>query len=174
MKKILSFTVFVFALLVGGNVQAQKFAPIDKSPMDLVTFPRKNPVVEVVYSRPQLKGRTVESLIPDGKVWRTGANEATEITFNRDVVFGGKEVKAGTYTLFSMAQGESFTLILNSDLGQWGAYNYNPDHDVVRVPASLTMSNEALEAFSMTFDGDENNMTLYMGWGNWIASVSIK
>ncbi len=59
-------------------------------------------LVKVVYSRPQLKGRSLDKLAPKDKVWRTGANEAAEITFYKDVTFGGKEVKAGTYTLFTI------------------------------------------------------------------------
>jgi len=81
--------------------------------------------VSVTYGRPFKKGRVVfGELEKYGKVWRTGADEATEITFKKDGLFAGKPVKAGTYTLFTIPKEGDWTVILNSELKQWGAYNY--------------------------------------------------
>mgnify|MGYP000144348243 CR=1 FL=1 len=95
-KNSLVLAIFAVAVLFSTNVSAQKFSKLDKSPMDAASFPtsykESNKIVKVVYSRPQLKGRTVASLAPAEKVWRTGANEATAITFYKDVTFGGKAV----------------------------------------------------------------------------------
>ncbi len=87
MKKSTFITsiAFAFIMLLSTNVNAQKFSGLDKSPMDAASFPssykESNKLIKVVYSRPQLKGRDLETLAPNGKVWRTGANEAAEITF---------------------------------------------------------------------------------------------
>lgn len=79
------------------------------------------PTMKIVYGRPLKNGRTIfGGIIPYDKVWRTGANEATEITFYKDVVFGGQAVKAGTYSLFTIPGKKEWTFILNKDLDIWG------------------------------------------------------
>ena len=117
-KSILSILVCAIALVFSNDTLAQNFRKIDKSPMDATAYPTdwKNPdkLAKVVYSRPQLKGRSLDKLAPKGKVWRTGANEAVEITFYKDVTFGGKPVKAGTYTLFTIPGDNEWTVILST------------------------------------------------------------
>ncbi len=171
MKKVL----FLVAIILGVfSTNAQKFRGLDKSPADIAAYPLgyKNPnkIVKVVYSRPQLKGRTVESLAKPGEVWRTGANEAVEIRFYKDVVFGGKKVKAGTYSLFTIPGAKKWTVILNSDTNVWGAYSYKKENDVVRVEADVTKAKEFVEAFSITFDKE---MNLYMAWGETLVTVPV-
>ena len=142
----------------------------------MAAFPRSykisDKIVKVIYSRPQLKGRDLVKLAPPEKVWRTGANEAVEITFYKDVIFGGKALKAGTYSLFTIPSLEGdWTVIINRARNVWGSYYYKQDQDVVRVSGKYTKTEESIEAFSMMFDRD---MTLKMGWGYTIISVSIK
>jgi hypothetical protein len=175
-KSILSIAIFAITLLATIETAAQKFKALDKSPMDVASFPSSykvsDKVVKVVYSRPQLKGRAVSKLAPAGKVWRTGANEAVEITFYRDVTFGGKAVKAGTYSLFTIpSEAGDWTVIINSARNVWGSYFYKQDQDVVRVSGTVSRSEKSIEAFSMLIDSD---MTLKMGWGNTVVSVPIK
>jgi hypothetical protein len=108
-----------------------------------VTAEGKN--VTVAYGQPSKKGRVIfGELEKYGKVWRAGANEATEITFAKDGSFGGKPVKAGTYSLFVIPNEKDWTIILNSTLKQWGAFKYDQikDKDVlnVNVPVKKTAS----------------------------------
>jgi hypothetical protein len=174
MKKssILSAIAFAFIMLLSTDVTAQKFASLDKSPLDISVYrtDRSTPAIaKVVYSRPQLKGRDLSSLAPNGKMWRTGANEATEITFYKDVTFGGKAVKAGTYSLFTIPGNKECTVILNSATGGWGAYGYDKGNDVARVKGSVS-SGDAIEAFGIAFvDGK-----MHMAWGTTRVAVSIK
>jgi len=174
-KNSLVLAIFAVAVLFSTNVSAQKFSKLDKSPMDAASFPtsykESNKIVKVVYSRPQLKGRTVASLAPAEKVWRTGANEATAITFYKDVTFGGKAVKAGTYTLFTIPGDKEWTVILSSASNVWGSYFYKESEDIVRVSGKVSISKEPIEVFSMAFDKD---MNLHMAWGTTLVSVSIK
>ena len=174
-KSILSVAIFAITLISTTDTVAQKFSKLDKSPMDAAAFPASykisDKLVKVVYSRPQLKGREISKLAPEGKVWRTGANEAAEITFYKDVVFGGKEVKAGTYSLFTIPNDKEWTVILSTARNVWGSYFYNQEEDVVRVSGEISKSEENIEAFSMLFDEEK---TLKMGWGNTVVSVSIK
>ena len=173
-KSILAIAIFAITLISSTEVSAQKFSKLDKSPLDAASYPSSykisDKVVKVVYGRPQLKGRDLEKLAPANKVWRTGANEAAEITFYKDVVFGGKEVKAGTYSLFTIPNEKEWTVILNSARNVWGSYYYEQDKDVVRVSGKVSTSETNIEAFSMVFDED---MTLKMGWENTVVSVSI-
>lgn len=144
--------------------------------MDMTAFPSSykisDKIVKVIYSRPQLKGRDLLMLAPPEKVWRTGANEAAEITFYKDVTFGGKELNAGTYSLFTIPSADGdWTVIINKAKNLWGSYYYNEDQDVVRVSGKVSKTEKDIEAFSMMFDKD---MTLKMGWGDTVVSVSIK
>ena len=174
-KSILSIAVVIFALVFTTEAFAQKFPKMDISPMDAASFPtsykESNKVVKVIYGRPQLKGRDLSKLAPEGKVWRTGANEAAEITFYKDVTFGGKKVKAGTYTLFTIPSEKEWTVILSTAKNVWGSYFYKQEEDVVRVSGVVSNSDKKIEAFSMMFDED---MTLRMGWGNTVVSVPVK
>jgi len=152
-------------MLLSTNLNAQKFAPIDKSPMDAASFPSSYKVsdknVKVIYGRPQLKGRSLSELIPNGKQWRTGANEAVEITFYKNMQVAGTVIKAGTYTLSTIPGEKEWTLIFSSDLNVWGSYFYNKDNDVARIIVETSQAKEVLEVFSITFD-DEGNM--FLGW----------
>ena len=144
--------------------------------MDVAAFPSSykisEKIVKVTYSRPQLNGRKLLKLAPPDKIWRTGANEAAEITFYKDVVFGGKALKAGTYSLFTIPSlNGDWTVIIHSARHVWGSYYYKQDQDVIRVFGKTSKSEENIEAFSITFD---NDMTLKMGWGMTVVSVSIE
>ena len=174
-KSILAIVIFAITLISSTEISAQKFPKLDLSPLDAASYPSSykisDKVVKVVYGRPQLKGRDLAKLAPNDKVWRTGANEAAEITFYNDVIFGGKAVKAGTYSLFTIPASEAdWMVILSTARNVWGSYFYKQEEDVVRVSGKISTSEKSIEAFSMLFDED---MTLKMGWENTVVSVSI-
>ena len=158
---------------------------MDQSPLDVAYFPdnyahdRKEgdkAKIKVVYSRPQKKDRTVfGTLVPYGKVWRTGANEATEIRFFEDVMVEGKPLKAGTYALFTIPEKDEWTIIFSSDLDYWGAYSYNEAHDVLRVKAPVRTLDKPVEAFAIQFsDKGDNEATMQLAWDNTVAEVDVK
>lgn len=168
MKNLFVMTFFALALFT-TEATAQKFSGMDKSPADIASFPSSYKVsdkaVRVIYSRPQLKGRDMATLAPAGKVWRTGANEAAEITFYKDATFGGEKVAAGTYALFTIPGDNEWTVVLNKNLNQWGAYSYDNSADVVRVTSKASTDGESLESFSIAFKEVEGGAHLVMGWG---------
>jgi hypothetical protein len=179
MKKNLLFVAFIaIGLLFSNEMTAQKFAGLDTSPMDGASYPadykESNKMVKIIYGRPQLKGRTVEKLAPKGKVWRTGANEAAQITFYKDVTFGGKAVKAGTYSLFTIPNDGEWTVILSTAENVWGSYFYKESEDVVRVQGAVSNSEKVIEAFSIAFDGEGNNANMHFGFGNTVVTVPVK
>lgn len=122
--------------------------------------------VSVHFSRPGVKGRKVFGVLePWGQVWRTGANEATTIEFSQDVVFGGADVPAGTYTLFSIPGEKEWTVILNKTTGQWGAYAYDEKTDLARVKAKPQALAETVETFAFGFsDVRATSANLYFEW----------
>ena len=176
MKKTLSIiAVLVFTVIFSNQATAQEFDPLDKSPLDVARFPysyrTSDKVVKVTYSRPQLKGRTVAKLAPSGKKWRLGANEATEITFYKDVNFGGKDVKAGTYTMYAIPGEKEWIVAISSQLNVWGAYFHKDENDIARVTVPVTKADKTFEEFTMAFGDD---MTMHMAWGDILVSVPVK
>lgn len=105
--------------------------------------------VTVNYGSPSTKGRTIfGSLVPYGEVWRTGANEATRFTIDTDILINEKQLPAGTYGLFTVPNKDSWEVIFNETADQWGAYEYNPGKDVLRVnvqPFQRDSSSKTLE-----------------------------
>ncbi|WMI67947.1 DUF2911 domain-containing protein [Mangrovimonas sp. YM274] len=174
-NRIITTLLLAFTLLLSEGIAAQEFSDLDKSPMDAVAYPtshrESNKAIKVIYSRPQLKGRPLSKLTPDAKVWRTGANEATEITFYKDVNFAGKDVKAGTYSMFTIPGDKQWTIILNSATNVWGAYSYDESQDIARVTVPVSEDKKALEAFSITFDKDA---TMYLGWHTLRVAIPIQ
>ncbi len=177
MKRLLVLTTFIFALVFTTTASAQKFSGLDKSPLDMASYPSdykvSEKVVRISYGRPQLKGRSLSELAPVGQVWRTGANEAPEITFYKDVKFGGKDIKAGTYALLTIPGEKEWTVILHSQLNQWGAYFYEDTFDVARVTAAASTDSNALEEFSITFKEVDGGAHMVMGWDTTRVAVPL-
>lgn len=167
--------ILLFSLLWSSLVFAQKFPDLDASPADIAVGKKDKMIVaKVIYSRPQKKGRVIfGELEPYGKVWRTGANEATEIKFYKDVFIGDKMVKAGTYTLFTIPEKDKWTVILNSELDQWGAYAYNKDKDVLRFETKPSKTESTVEAFSMLFRDTPQGLELLMAWDEVMIQIPI-
>lgn len=188
MKKV-AFLFGLFCLTIGAT-NAQTFRGLDKTPMDMAYYPddyahdRKfapakigtdKAMVRVTYNRPFKNGREIfGKLVPYGKVWRAGANEAPEIKFYQDVTIGGKKVPAGNYALLTIPNEKEWTIILSSDVDQWGAYSYNEALDVVRVNVPVQKAESALENFSIQFaKKDAKNTTMYIGWDTTVVAVPI-
>jgi hypothetical protein len=170
MKKATLIATMAFGMMMvfTSNAHAQKFPDLDKSPMDMASYPNDykdaNKTARITYGRPQLNGRTLSELTPEGKVWRTGANEAAEITFYKDVKLGSTKIKAGTYTFFTIPEKDSYTVIISKDLNVWGAYTYNEKNDVARLKVPVTAGDTSLEAFSMVFTKGDTGIILNLGW----------
>jgi hypothetical protein len=129
-----------------------------------IEFPAASPTVvirqqvgltnfELTYSRPSVKGREIfGGLQAYGTVWRTGANAATKITFDTVIQFGGKTVQPGTYALFSIPEETTWTVILNAESDQWGAFNYDETKDVIRVQVDAVQLEQPVETFALWFN----------------------
>lgn len=170
MKK-LGILMFAMAFVTIGAF-AQKFQPSPKSVLTQIVGTTE---VTVNYHRPGLKGRSMESLAPNGKVWRTGANQATEITFSKEVKIGDKNLPAGTYSLYSIPGKSEWIIIINNKLS-WGL-QYNKERDVMRLTCTASISNRTTETFTIGIsdiskDGTKANFELL--WGKVIVKVPFE
>ena len=128
--------------------------------------------ISVRYGRPYKKGRVIfGGLIPYGKVYRCGADSATTVSFAKDATFGGKPVKAGTYTLFVIPNEQTWTIILNSQLGQWGAYDYEKykDKDVLQVDVPVKKLSSPVEQLTINLPPSSMNIE----WDNVEVSIPV-
>lgn len=181
MPKLLKWillSVAVLAVIAFAGFQYMKAQTKKASPEETVSFFLNDLLVEVTYSRPTKKGRAIfGSLVPYGKVWRTGANEATTFTVNKDIVFGDKPVKAGTYTLWTIPGPEEWTVILNSKMYGWGV-NFDGESprdamaDVARFNAVVERPASPLEQFTISMDqGDAPRLVL--AWDDVQVAVRV-
>ncbi len=135
------------------------------SPLALITMRYKDTYVRITYSQPHKRGREIfGNLVPYGEVWRTGANEATELTTTRDLIVGGTLLPTGNYTLFTIPEKDTWTIIFNKDVGLWGSYNYNPKMDALRLVVPVQQNEQAYEAFTIQFDQRNNVADLLLMW----------
>ena len=184
-KNIVLLSVFqlIFFSLLAQN---SNIPPVDKSPMDMAYYPANYPVLKiqdkltetlaarVVYSRPQKAGRTIfGSLVKYGEVWRLGANEATEIEFFKNVKIGGKKINKCRYTLYAIANENSWTIIVNKETDTWGSFKYDKAKDVVRTEVSVQKINMSIESLSMLFEKATSGYSLIIGWDNVTVALPI-
>lgn len=160
----------------GRAIPKTAVPPLDKSPMDIIYFPRDypvrkmsgevkaNPFARVIYSRPAKDGREIfGKVLPYGQPWRMGANEATEIEFFREVRIQNRKIPAGRYILYGIPYQDKWTIILNKDLFTWGL-QINKNRDLFSFDLPVQKLNFPMEYLSMQFDSTENGMSLSVSW----------
>ena len=173
MKKISILFTYIMISLYGLNANAQLKMP-QSSSLQTLTQEFGLGKVTVSYSRPNIKGRSLEKdLIPFGEVWRTGANDATVITFTDAVTLEGNTVLPGEYALFTIPGKDEWTIILNKETKQWGSYQYKQAADVLRFKVKPIKLTEHLETFSINFsDVMPSTANLDLSWEN--TRITIK
>jgi Protein of unknown function (DUF2911) len=126
--------------------------------------------ITVTYSRPSVRGRVIfgteesGALQPYGKYWRLGANEATEITFNKDVSFNQQSVKKGTYRIYAVPGAESFDIILNTQTGKWGAFEPDTKLDILKVAIPVQKTASPVEQFTIRLEPIEKGINVIAEW----------
>jgi hypothetical protein len=175
-KKLKLLLIFaIFACWNIPEIKAQEALKPRPSPLEMVTMKYEDTYVKITYCRPHKRGRNIfGDLLPYGEVWRTGANDATEITLTGPVKLGGHQIKPGTYTLFSIPEKDHWTIILNSELGQWGAYNYNSKLDVLRFDIPTSTTEEIYESFTIEFEQKAQSAELVMMWDKTKVTIPLE
>ena len=182
MKKIALLTAILFALSV--IAAAQMNMPEDKSkrlspPASAECKFSDGKTIKIDYSSPRARGRKIfgaasdKALVPFGEVWRTGANEATTFVTSGNVTVGGKDVPAGSYTIFTVPKADAWTLIVSKTRGEWGTDYSGEKEDQARVSMNIGKTSGPVENFTIAFDQAGKKCTLRMEWENTRASVEI-
>lgn len=178
MKKLLT-ALASFAFIFMAHTTLAQRGPA-ASPKSTVQQDIGSTKMEIVYHRPSLDGRDVNSLVndqPNGEVWRTGANNNTLISFDKDVTVGGQALKAGQYSLYSIPGNREWTIIFNSITDKWGT-QYNKSGDVLRIKAPVTKTSHSVETFTIgmtDFDKNgKNKANIELAWGNLSVKFPIQ
>jgi hypothetical protein len=168
-RKIYSFIIGILTvLLFTKEINAQKFAHLDKNPHDIVYYRAGKmglPQIKVVYGRPKAKDQKVfGTQVPYGEIWRTGSDESTEIKFYQNVMFGNKFVKAGTYVLYTIPNENYWTIILNKRTDTYGACFYNPEENIAKLEVP-SIKGEMMVRFSIGFKTQDYGSQMILAWG---------
>jgi hypothetical protein len=182
MKNLSVIQFFKTSLLVGLVLfcsfvsVAQETTKAPASPPATATAKIGAADVTIKYSSPSVKGRKIwGELVPYGQVWRTGANEATTITFSKDVTIEGQPLKAGTYALFTVPAEKEWTIVFNKTAKQWGAFKYEQAQDALRVkvkPITSVTMNERMK-IDVTPKGKNAGVVTIM-WENIAVPFTVK
>ncbi len=171
MKKIL----FIIAIAAGNFTFAQTLSTPQPSTTQTIKQNFGLSAIELSYSRPGVKGRKViGELVPYGKVWRTGANDATTLTFGDEVTIGDKKIAAGKYGLLTIPDKDNWTLIITKQLDVTSPAAYKVENDVVRVNVKPMMINDKTETFTMQFANVKaSTCELHLMWENTVVTLPI-
>jgi hypothetical protein len=168
---ILTFMILGLAALAGAQDDKSK------RPSPPASAECKLPdgkTIKTDYSSPRLKGRKmVGGTNPYGRVWRLGANEATTFVTDADLTIGGKDVPAGSYTLFAIPDPDKWTLIISKKTGEWGTDYPGTGEDLARVNMKLSQLPSKLENFTISYDSSANGCTMHADWDMTRASLNI-
>ena len=177
MKKLVSVTLALFVLATTALVQTGMSQDKSKRPSPPASAECKfsdGKTVKIDYSSPRAKGRKIfGGLVPYGEVWRTGANEATTFVASTNVNVGGKEVPAGSYTIFTVPKADGWTLIISKKTGEWGTDYPGEKEDLARVPMTVGKTSGPVENFTIGFEQGGKKCSLHMEWENTSAKVEV-
>lgn len=174
MSKFFKILLILAAVIIVGMLGLRTWTK-SHSPEDTAELKKGDLDVKVTYCQPAVKGRKIfGELVPYNQVWRTGANEATVITFSRDVQVAGSELKAGKYSLWTIPTADEWTIIFNSETGQWGT-EYGEESDVLSVKVPSEKIEPVTEMFQIGLqDANENGIIMTLEWENTRVEVPIK
>ncbi|OAV44579.1 DUF2911 domain-containing protein [Lewinella sp. 4G2] len=170
--KLIPFLLGLLFLLPGTRVSAQLPSP---SPLGTIEQEVGNTTIKVRYERPSARGREIfGGLVPYGEVWRTGAGYSTTIKVDSEVKMGGQPLAAGTYSLLTIPTPNDWTVILNQDTAMYGAYDYDPQKDVIRFRTPARKSTRHYESLTIDIDLIPDNARFYLSWGNTQISFPVE
>jgi hypothetical protein len=185
MLKKIAWIIGIFVLAIAGFMGYIMLTTKNHSPAAVAELTNNELTVTVNYCQPSKKGRLIfgeekeRALVPFGKKWRTGANEATEIEFSNDVVINGSVLKAGRYSLYTIPGATEWTVVFNGKVGFWGAGffsdPFDESQDVMRVPASVSSNETELELFNISLTAADSAVTnLNFAWDKTKATLPIQ
>src|ERR1700686_450674 len=173
MKKIAAVILFALTLCLISSAQQDKSKRPSPPAQAQCKF-SDGKTITVDYSSPRAKGRKIfGELVPYGQVWRTGANDATTFVTTAALSAEGKDIPAGSYTVFTLPEQNKWTLIVSKHTGEWGIpYKYESE-ELARIPMSVSKTSAPVENFTISFDHTGGSCTMHLSWENTQASVEF-
>jgi hypothetical protein len=178
LKKIL-IGVGVIVLIAAGFIGYTLLTTRSHSPEAVAEIAAEDLNVKITYCQPYKKGRVIfgeeteEVLLPHGKYWRLGANDATEITFSQDVNFAGESISAGSYRMYVVPNASTWEVSLNSELGMFGAFEPNYDLDVLKVNVPVQSNSQDVEQLTIELGSDSTGVQMIITWDKTLVTIPI-
>ncbi len=161
-------------ILAGLAIAAPSWGQVASPPAKADCKFSDGKMIHVDYASPRMRGRKIfGDLVPYGEPWRVGANDATTFVIDTDVKVGGKDVPAGSYTLFALPNPDSWQLIINKTTGEWGIPYPGADSDLARIPMKVSKLSSPLEDFTIGFQSDGKTCSMHLDWDTTRATVEI-
>ena len=168
---VLMCTVLALSILASAQMGGEKQRPSPAASAQCKFSDGKS--IKVNYSSPRAKGRQIfGGLVPYGEVWRTGANEATTFVTDANLSIGGKDVPAGSYTIFTVPNKDKWSLVISKKTGEWGI-PYPEGNDLGRYDMSVSKTSAPVENFTISFHEMGNGCHMYLDWENTRATIEI-
>jgi hypothetical protein len=179
LKKIL-IGIIVLIVIVGAGFMYLNYRNKTLSPPGSESLTNGGLTVSINYSRPSVRGRVIfgteeqKALQPYGKYWRLGANESTEITFSKDVLFNNEPVKAGTYRMYAIPGPDKFEIGLNTELGKWGYSEPDYSRDILKTSIGVEKRPAPVEQFTITLGKSGEGINAIFDWSDVRLTIPIQ
>lgn len=182
-KRLKRFLLIIVGVLILGFVGRSIIRAMTKqhSPEETINFISEGVTFTIFYNRPYKKKRVIfGDLVPFGQVWRTGANEATTFTTNKDILVDGTTLKAGTYTLWTIPDKDSWKVIFNGDTYDWGISiidgnpSRDPEYDALIIEVPILPLLTTVEQFSIYFEEANDFTIMYLAWDRTAIAIPLK
>lgn len=180
MKKKVIIGVVAVVLLLAATIAYLNYRNYNLSPRGSAELTNGDLSISLTYSRPSVRGRLIfgtkeqGALQPNGVYWRLGANEATEITFGKDVTFNGNPLKAGTYRVYAVPGATEFEIIVNSELGVWGVFEPDPAKDILKTKVAVDRLSSPVEQFTISLLPAEGGININFEWADVKLVLPVK
>ena len=177
MRRAIGMTAMAVMVAAGISLSAQKTTQVHPgkggSPHVKSEWTIDGANISITYGRPSVKGREEAKLMPPGREWRTGADEATTLTTDKNLMFGSVHVTPGTYTLYTVPGATEWQLVISKKTGQWGIPYPGAGEDLGRAPMKVTKNATPVEQLTISIDDTPAGGDLSIAWGTQKATISF-
>jgi hypothetical protein len=174
-KRLMCFLTFLMmAAALAGSASAQDKSKRPSPPASATCKLADGKTITVNYSSPAMKGRKIfGDLVPYGKIWRAGANEATTFVATADLTADGKSIPAGSYTIFTIPNADKWTFVISKKTGEWGTAYPGESEDLARADMKASALSAPVENFTISFDSDKAACTMHLDWEKTRATLAF-
>jgi Protein of unknown function (DUF2911) len=174
-KRLICFlAILMTAAVLAGSAAAQDKSQKPSPPANASCKLADGKTISTDYSSPRMKGRKIfGDLVPYGKIWRAGANEATTFVTTADLTADGKSIPAGSYTIFAIPNPDKWTFVISKKTGEWGTAYPGESEDLARAEMKVSALSSPVENFTISFDPDKAACTMHLDWEKTRATIAF-